>query len=121
MEISAKDWFTLLATVQSLKTTSDVQGTQLSMLTETLERSGALSREHLAEMGSAMSDLTRHLQQQEVAMQNPENPGETARRVDIHESGVITRPPAVVGEHLEQDFGELMDKALFELRRAEGN
>jgi hypothetical protein len=120
MEVSAKNWFTLLAMVQSLKMESDLRGTQISMLLETLQRSGALSREHVAELEKAMNDLAEHLLRQEVSMQEQQNPQETARRVDLRESGVIARPPAVLGEHLQSDFDQLMDQALLELRKAQG-
>ncbi|MDI3467917.1 MAG: hypothetical protein OJF50_006738 [Nitrospira sp.] len=109
MDIPAKDWLTLLAMVQSLRVSLDVQSTKLSMLLDSLHEREVLDVEEVRMLQQSAKGFEHILLTDEVLTERFGN-----SRVVLRESGVLRRPPALLGAHLSDAFEALIDTAAFE-------
>ncbi len=109
MEVSAKDWLTLLAMVQSLRVSLDVQNTKLSMLLDSLHEGQVLDLDEVNMLQQSAKEFEHILFTDELA---------TTRfgssQLVLQESGVVRQPPALLGEHLPDAFEALIDTAASE-------
>lgn len=106
MDIPTKDWLTLLAMVQSLRGSLDVQGAKLSMLLDSLHERGVLDCDEVRMLQQSAQDFAHILLADEVLTERFGN-----SRVVLRESGVVRQPPALLGEHLSDAFEALIDAA----------
>ncbi len=111
MNIPAKDWLTLLAMVQSLRVSLDVQSTKLSMLLDSLHERDVLDVEEVRMLQQSADEFADILLTDEVTT---ERFGHS--QVVLRESGVMRRPPALLGERLTDAFEVLIDTAASEAR-----
>lgn len=106
MDIPAKDWLTLLAMVQSLRASLDVQDAKLGMVLDSLLERGVLDLEELNVVQQSAKDFEQILLADEL---------ETTRfgssQLVLQESGVVRQPPALLGESLSDAFEALIDTA----------
>ncbi len=106
MEISAKDWFSLLAMVQSLRRALEVQTAQTAMLIDSLHARGALDYEEVRAVQEGTEEFAHILLNDDVATERFGAP-----RAVLQESGVTLHPPPLLGKHLEEAFETLFDEA----------
>lgn len=109
MYIPAKDWLTLLAMVQSLRASLDVQDAKLGMVLDSLLERGVLDLEELNALQQSAKEFEQILLADEL---------ETTRfgssQLVLMESGVVQCPPALLGERLSDAFEALIDTAASE-------
>lgn len=109
MDIPAKDWLTLLAMVQSLRVSLDVQSTKLSMLLDSLHEREVLDVDEVRMLQQSADEFADILLTDEVAT---ERFGHS--QVVLRESGVVRRTPAFWGKQLTDAFETLIDTAASE-------
>lgn len=109
MYVPAKDWLTLLAMVQSLRASLDVQDTKLSMLLDGLHERQVLDLDEVNALQQSAKEFEQILLADEL---------ETTRfgssQLVLQESGVVRQPPALLGESLSDAFEALIDTAASE-------
>ncbi|WHZ17384.1 MAG: hypothetical protein OJF52_004236 [Nitrospira sp.] len=115
MDIPAKDWLTLLAMVQSLRVSIDVQSSKLSMLLDSLHERDVLDLDEVMTLQQSAKEFAHILLTDEVATERFGN-----SRVVLRESGVMRQPPALLGEQLSDAFERLIDTAASEAKEVVG-
>ncbi|MCW5797719.1 MAG: hypothetical protein KIT40_04405 [Nitrospira sp.] len=109
MDISTKDWLTLLAMVQSLRAALAVQDAKLSMLLDSLHERDVLDVDEVRLLQQSAKEFEQILYADELATKRF-----GSSQLVLRESGVLRRPPALLGEHLSDAFEALIDTAALE-------
>ncbi|MGC3975391.1 MAG: hypothetical protein QM771_13580 [Nitrospira sp.] len=115
MDIPTKDWLTLLAMVQSLRGALDVQDAKLSMLLDSLHQREVLDLDEVSMLQQSAKEFEQILLTDELATKRF-----GSSQLVLRESGVLRRPPALLGEHLSDAFETLIDEAALETRQIVG-
>lgn len=116
MNISTKEWFTILSVVQSLKTDCGVQGGQLSDLIDILHHSGALSDQDMSDLNDKAE-----LRRKSLELEEPATEHEIAPKTGfLTDTGVVALPAQTSKDMLEPAFASLLDRAYFEMCNESG-
>lgn len=115
MDISTKDWLTLLAMVQTLRVSIDVQDAKLSMLLDSLHERDVLDLDEVRTLQQSADEFAHILLTDEVTTKRFGH-----SQMVLRESGVMRQPPALLGEQLSDAFEALIDAAASEAKEVVG-
>ena len=115
MEISTKEWLTVLVMMNRLRWTSDMHGTMLTVLLLKLEGAKALTASQREQIEADWDEVYRIAESGEVLAYQPRDP-RAQRRVVLTETGVVSSLPESLNDELESEFEEILDRASSKFR-----
>jgi hypothetical protein len=111
MDISTKEWLTVVGMIDRLRWTSDMHGTMLTVLLLSLEHAGALSASQREEIEADWDDVFKMAEAGEYLAHAPRDP-RAERRTFLTKTGVVGAPPESLADQLEMEFDDILQAAI---------
>lgn len=118
MKVSAKEWFTLVATIDRIQHDQEVLGGLTQCLILLLGKEGVLSKEGGQELEKALGELANLSERDQIANQpikETEAELPDSLKEELKTLGILTEEEKY-SETLETDFQSLMERAIFKLK-----
>lgn len=115
MDISTKEWLTVVGMINRLRWTSDMHGTMLTVLLLRLEHAGALSAGQREEIEVDWDDVFEMAEAGDYLAHEPRDP-RAERRAFLTKTGVVAAPPASLAGQLETEFDDILQAAIVKHR-----